>query len=99
MHSREPSKTQQVIALAIALLTITQAIWLSLPEHERQLVAMRALASLRRLATRAARNQGIDGMTNELGGRPGTAAQHYSAARTLSLLRDRLTARLERMRP
>jgi hypothetical protein len=38
-------------------------------------------------------------MANELGGRPGTARQHYGAARSLSLLRDRLAARLDRMRP
>lgn len=99
MHSGQPSRAQQVIALTIALLGITQALWMSLPEHERQLIAMRALARLRGLAQRAARGQGLEGMTNELGGRPGTARQHYSAARTLALWADRLTARLDRMRP
>lgn len=99
MDSRQPSKAQQAIALTIALLTMAQVIWTSLPEHERQLITMRALARLRALAARAARGQGLDGMVNELGGRPGTARQHYDAARVLSLLRDRLTARLDRMRP
>lgn len=99
MHSGQPSRAQQTIALLIALLGITQAIWMSLPEHERQLIAMRAVARLRALASRAARGQGLEGMTNELGGRPGTARQHYSAARTLALWADRLTARLDRMRP
>ena len=99
MESRQPSTRQQMIALAIALLTVAQAVWMSLPEHERQLLAMRLTAKLRALAARAARGQGLDGMSNELGGRPGTARQHYDAARLLSIWRDRLTARLERMRP
>ena len=99
MHSQQPSRAQQMIALTIALLTIAQAIWMSLPEHERQLIAMRTLAKLRGVAARAARGQGLDGMSNELGGRPGVAGQHYSAAHILSIWRDRLSARLDRMRP
>jgi hypothetical protein len=99
MDSRQPSRTQQVIALTIALLTMSQALWMSLPEHERQLIAMRTLARLRGLVARAALGLGLEGMTNELAGRPGVAGQHYSAAAVLSAVRDRLAARIDRMRP
>lgn len=99
MESRQPSKTQQAIALVIALLTVGQALWMSLPEHERQLIAMRALARLRALTARAARGQGLDGMSNELGGRPGIAGQHYAAALALSRWRDKLGQALDRLRP
>lgn len=99
MDSRQPSKTQQIVALTIALLTMAQALWMSLPEHERQLIAMRALARARSLAARAAVGLGLEGMSNELDGRPGIAGQHYQAARWLSLTRDRLGRALDRMRP
>lgn len=99
MESRQPSKAQQLVALTIALLTMAQVIWTSLPEHERTLIAMRLTARLRAAAARAALGLGHEGMSNELGGRPGTARQHYDAARWLSIWRDRLTARLDRLRP
>jgi hypothetical protein len=88
-----------MIALTIALLTVGQAIWMSLPEHERQLIAMRLLARLRSVTARAALSLGLEGMGNELAGRASVAGQHYGAAHTLSKWRDLLSARLDRMRP
>ena len=99
MDYRQPSKTEQLIALLTALTTLAAVAWQMVPEHDRRLAAMRATASLRGLLARAALGLGHEGMRNELGGQSSLAGQHYGAALHLSRLRDRLTVTLDRMRP
>ena len=98
MDSRRPSKTEQVIYLLTALLTLAAVAWQMIPQHDRQLMGMRLLAGLRDLAAGAAAAQGHEGMGSELRGRAGEASRFYKVAFTLSCWRDRLTLNLERMR-
>lgn len=94
MGRRQPT----LLELLIALASTGAACWWMLPEHQRQLIAMRALATGRRLAARMASSQGHAGMGDELAGRS-QARQYYSAAYRLARLRDELGRRLDGMRP
>lgn len=94
MDRRQPT----LLELLIALASTGAACWWMLPEHQRQLIAMRALATGRRLAARMASSQGHAGMGDELAGGQ-LAGQHYRAAYRLARLRDELGRRLEAMRP
>jgi len=87
-----------VLALLTALLTLAAVAWQLVPEHERRLMGMRALASLQRLAGAAAAAQGHEGMGSELRGRRGEAARFYRMAERFSVWRDELGASIERMR-
>ena len=94
MGNRQPT----ALELLIALLSTGAAVWWMLPEHQRQLIAMRALDGGRRLAARMASLQGHAGMGDELaGGR--LAGQHYATAYRLARVRDELARRLDGMRP
>jgi hypothetical protein len=94
MESRRPGKLELLVALTSTLLML----WLTLPEHQRQLLTMQAAAAGRDLAGRLARAQGHAGMGDELDGHA-RARQHYGAAYRLSRLRDHLAAQLDRLRP
>ena len=94
MESRRPGKLELALAVASTLLMV----WLTLPEHQRQLLTMQATAAGRDLAGRLARAQGHAGMGDELDGHT-TARQHYGAAYRLSRLRDQLAVHLDRLRP
>lgn len=99
MNSREPSKTEQVVYLLTAVLTLAAVVWQVIPEHERALMGMRLVARARGLAARVAARQGLEGMSRELRGRSAEARRFYGLAYQLSCWRDRLTMALERMRP
>lgn len=90
-----PGRLQRLAGLALTLALL----WLTLPEHQRQLILMRAVRALQLAAHRAARREGHAGMGDELGGRPGDAARRYGAAYTLARARDRFGAVLEQLRP
>jgi hypothetical protein len=94
MEPRQPGKLE----LLLATLSTAVMAWCMLPEHQQRLLMMRALASLHKLAGRAARLQGLAGMGDELAGLA-QARQYYSAAYQLSRARDALGRQLERMRP
>lgn len=91
---RRPGKLELVQAVLMLGLTV----WLMLPEHQRQLLAMRAAATGRDLAGRLARAQGHAGMGDELDGHP-QARQHYRTAYRLARMRDDLAGLLDRLRP
>ena len=99
MESRRPGKTEQALYLLTALLTLVAVGWQMLPEHERKLMGMRLVASLRDLAGSAAARQGHEGMGSELSGRAGEAGRFYRVAYRLAVWRDQLGVTLERMRP
>lgn len=96
---RRPGKTEQVVYLLTALLTLAAVAWQMIPEHERQLMGMRLVSGLRELTGRAAAAQGHEGMGSELRGRAGEAGRFYRVAYRLSCWRDQLGVRLEKMRP
>lgn len=95
---RRPGKAEQLIYLLTALLTLAAVAWQMMPEHERRLTAMRAVAGLRDLAGRVAASQGHEGMSSELRGRAGEASLFYRVAYRLGVWRDNLSLALERMR-
>ena len=95
---RKPSKAEQVLALLTAMLTLAAVAWQMMPDHERRLLAMRALAGLRDLAARVAVTQGHEGMASELRGRAGEAGRFYRAAYRVSCWRDQLTEAIEQVR-
>lgn len=84
--------------LAALLLTLV-ALWMTLPEHQRQLTMMRLTAFGQRLAARAARVEGHAGMGDELVGHTGDAERRYSLAYSLSRARDTFGRALDSMRP
>jgi hypothetical protein len=90
-----PGRLQRLAGL---LLTLT-LLWLTLPEHQRQLTLMRLARAGQLLAGRAARREGHAGMGDELAGRHGDAARRYSLAYTLARARDRAGQALEQLRP
>src|SRR5262249_50063445 len=94
VESRRPGKLELLTAIASTLLMV----WAMLPEHQRQLLAMKTAAASRNLAGNLARRQGHAGMGDELAGR-GQGRQHYGAAYHLSRARDELGRVLDRMRP
>lgn len=95
MDSRPPGRAQQIAAMALTLLMA----WSMLPEHKRRLILMRTVHLCQRAATTAARRAGHAGMGNELAGRPGDAARHYTSAEQCGRARDALGRVLEGMRP
>lgn len=95
MDSRPPGRAQQIAAM---VLTVAMA-WGMLPEHRRRLILMRTVHLCQRAAGRAARHAGHAGMGNELAGRAGDAARHYTSAEQLGRARDQLGRVLEAMRP
>jgi hypothetical protein len=98
MGPRRPTKTEQVVALLTAALTLAAA-WQMMPPHERKLLTMKALAVLQRLTAVVAAAQGREGMASELGGRHLEAARFYRAAYRVACWRDQLAAALEAMGP
>lgn len=92
---RRPGKLE----LLVALISTGAMLWCLIPEHERQLMAMRSVDLARRLAARVARAQGHAGMGDELAGARGPARQHYSTAALLGRLRDEFARRLDGYRP
>ena len=90
-----PSRLEQIAAAVVSLLIV----WQTLPEHQRKLLAMRALDFSHRLLARWAKSEGRAGMTDELAGRPGYAERQYAVTLKLSVARDRVAAALESMRP
>lgn len=99
MDSRRPGKAEQAVYLLTALLTLMAVAWQMVPAHERRLMALRAVASLRELAGRVAASQGHEGMGSELRGRVGEAGRFYGVAYRVACWRDRLGVMLERMHP
>lgn len=95
MESRPPGRAQQIAAMALTLLMA----WSMLPAHQRRLIQMRAIHLCQRATARAARHAGHAGMSNELAGRPGDAARHYTSAEQCGRARDALGRVLESMRP
>jgi len=90
-----PGRLQRLAGLALTLALL----WLTLPEHQRQLILMRAVRAVQVAAHRAARREGDAGMGDELAGRGGDAARRYTAAYALARARDRAGATLDRLRP
>jgi hypothetical protein len=60
---------------------------------------MRTVHLCQRAASKAARHAGHAGMGNELAGRPGDAARHYTSAEQCGRARDALGRVLDSMRP
>ena len=79
-----PGRLEQLANLIMAALVV----WLTLPEHQRTAVKMRAAATLRILAARWARKEGRAGMADELAGRD--PRPRYVTAWRLVLLRDKV---------
>jgi hypothetical protein len=89
-----PGRSQRIAALLLTLVMI----WMTLPEHQRRLIMMRAVHRLKVAAARAARSEGHAGMANELAGQHGDAARRYGAAYHLSRWRDSLARTLDSFR-
>jgi hypothetical protein len=90
-----PGKLQQALAIASTLIMA----WMMLPEHQRNLMLMRAADWGRRQAGSLARSEGRAGMAEELAGRDELARSRYGGALVLARVRDGLARVLERMRP
>ena len=93
MEPQRPGKLQQALAIASTLIMA----WMMLPEHQRQLMVMRALDWGRRQAGLLARSEGHRGMADELAGRD--PSPRYGGALILARVRDELGRAIERMRP
>ena len=91
---REPGRLQQIAAMCLTLL----AMWMMLPEHQRQLILRRVTRSLQRVAGHLASREGKAGMDAEMAGQLGDAARRYQTAYSLGTTRDRLARVYERIR-
>lgn len=90
-----PGRLQQVAALLVT----GAMLWYTLPDHRRQLIIMKTARWAQRAAARAARSQGLAGMSEELSGRPAGAARCYATAVHLARVSEALGRSLESMRP
>ena len=92
-HSGRPGRAEQILALISTLVMG----WFMMPEHQRKLIIMRALAWAARVSGRLAATEGHAGMGDELAGRD--PAARYGGAYFLARCRDELASVIERMRP
>lgn len=80
----------EIFAALMTLTGLTVALWLEMPEWQRQAMVTRTRARVRQASDRAARAAGRRAMGDELAGRRRDAGQGYALAYRLSTWRDRL---------
>lgn len=90
---RQPGKAE----ILLALVSTGVMTWFMLPPQERYWLKLSVLRQLHGLSSRVARNEGRQGMGEELKGRD--PWPRYGAAYQASRLRDVLAKTLEDMRP
>lgn len=93
MEPRKPGILEAVLAIASTAVTA----WVIMPPQEQYWIKLRALQSLYRLSDRLARQEGHQGMTDELRGRD--PKPRYGGAYLMSVVRDKLSKQLERIKP